>query len=438
MNDAGQKLWLKAKNIIPGGNQLLSKRAELFLPNLWPAYYTKAKGCSIWDLNNNHFYDFAGMGVTACILGYADNSVDKAVKNAIDNGSMSTLNSHEEVELAEKLIEIHPWAEMARFARTGGEACSIAIRIGRASSGKDHIAFCGYHGWHDWYLSANLSESENLNKQLLPGLNTNGVPKELSGTAHPFFYNDIDSFYDVFTKYGESIGTIIMEPQRGLQPQNGFLKKIRDFATKNNIVLIFDEVTSGFHNNLGGLHMTLNVNPDIVIFAKAMGNGFPISAVIGKRSVMDSAQDTFISSTMWTERVGFTAALASIKKMEKYSVQKKLVKYGVKIKKGWEKAANETGLNIDTTSLDSIPYFSFNYKNAIELLTFFNQEMLKRGFLTNAGTATTYAYTPEIINNYLENVTAVFKIIKDFECNVSMSLKGPVKHTTFARLTGSK
>ena len=431
----GQNLWKRAKEIIPGGNQLFSKRSELFLPDQWPSYYKRAKGCEIWDLDNNHYFDFAGMGVTACVLGYADDDVDIAVKNAIKNGSMGSLNSHEEVELAEKLIEIHPWSEMVRFARTGGEACAIAIRIARAASGKSHIAFCGYHGWHDWYLSSNLSNDSNLSNQLLPGLSTNGVPLELKGTAHPFLYNNIDSFYDIFKKYGEDIGVIIMEPQRGNAPQNNFLKRIRDYASENNIVLIYDEVTSGFHDNFGGLHLTLGIKPDISIFAKALGNGYPISAVIGRKSVMDAAQNTFISSSMWTERVGFAAALASIKKMEEQSVQETLVEYGLKIKNGWEKAAKDTGIKIKIGGLDSIPSFSLSYNNGIELLTYFNQEMLDAGFLAAGGTATTFSYTDKIIDSYLNRVAEVFIKINQLDCNVQQSLKGPVKHTTFARLT---
>ena len=280
MSNKGQKLWKKAKTIIPGGNQLLSKRSELFLPDQWPSYYKTAKGCQIWDLDEKMYYDFAGMGVTACVLGYADSDVNDAVKNAIANGSMATLNSYEEVELAEKLISIHPWSEMARFSKTGGEACAIAIRIARAKTQKDHIAFCGYHGWHDWYLSANISDKSNLNNQLLPGLETKGVPGNLTGTTHPFFYNDLQSFYDVFDEFGDDIGAIIMEPTRGVLPEDNFLKKIEEYARSNNKILIFDEVTSGFHNNFGGIHLTLNVKPDIAIFAKAMGNGYPISAIL--------------------------------------------------------------------------------------------------------------------------------------------------------------
>ena len=376
------------------------------------------------------------MGVTACILGYADDDVDNAVKNAINHGSMNTLNSFEEVELAEKLIELHSWAEMARFARTGGEACAIAVRIARAASGKDHIAFCGYHGWHDWYLSANLSNDSNLNAQLLPGLGTKGVPEKLTGTMHPFYYNNYESFIRVITDFGDKIGTIIMEPKRGTPPADNFLQKIRSVASEKNIVLIYDEVTSGFHNNLGGIHLTLGVDPDIAIFAKALGNGYPISAVIGRREIMDVAQDTFISSTMWTERLGFVAGLASINKMEQYSVQEQLIEYGIKIKNGWLQAAKDADIKISISGLDSIPYFAFDYDNGIELLTYFTQEMLAKGFLASGGTATTFVYSDQIIDNYLNCTNEVFNQIADLGFDVKPDLKGPIKHTTFARLTG--
>ena len=197
----------------------------MFLPDLWPAYYKKAKGCEVWDLDDNKYYDFAGMGVSSCILGYSDDEINNAVIDAIKNGSMSTLNSFEEVELAEKILGIHPWSNMVRFTRAGGEACTVALRIARAASGKSHVAFCGYHGWHDWYLSANLSDNSNLNDQLLPGLNTKGVPKELSKTVHPFYYNDYASFESVINDFGDKIGTIIMEPQRAVRQRKIFYKR---------------------------------------------------------------------------------------------------------------------------------------------------------------------------------------------------------------------
>jgi glutamate-1-semialdehyde 2,1-aminomutase len=436
VRNTGQKLWEKAKSIIPSGNQLLSKRSELFLPDLWPSYYKKAKGCEIWDLDDNHFYDFSGMGVTSCVLGYADDDVDNAVKSAIDNGSMGTLNSYEEVELAENLIALHPWSEMVRFSRTGGEACAIAIRIARAATGKDHIAFCGYHGWHDWYLAANLSKGSNLDSQLLPGLDTKGVPGDLSGTMHPFQYNDIESFRKILREHGDELAAIIMEPQRGIAPKDNFLQSIRVEATKTNIVLIFDEVSSGFHNNLGGIHLTLGVNPDIAIFAKALGNGYPISAVIGKREVMDIAQDTFISSTMWTERLGFVSALATLKKMELKSVQKNLVDYGLQIKFGLKNISAETGVQIAVNGLDSVPSFSFEYENAVELQTYFTQEMLRRGYLASWAPCATYAWNSEIIQNYLEEAGQIISQIASLKLDVKTKLRGRVKHTTFARLTG--
>ena len=431
----GQNLWEYAKTVIPGGNQLLSKRSEMFLPGGWPSYYEKAKGCEVWDLDGNHYYDFAGMGVTACVLGYSDEDVNKAVIRAVQNSAMCTLNAPEEVKLAEKLIEIHPWGEMVRFSKTGGEACAIAIRIARAVSGKDHVAFCGYHGWHDWYLSANLGDSANLNNQLLPGLDTKGVPSQLRNTSHPFYYNNIESFNKVIDEWGEKLGVIIMEPRRGTAPAAGFLEHIRTAATERNIVLVFDEVTSAFHNNLGGIHLILNVDPDIAVFAKALGNGYPVSAILGKRSVMDVAQDTFISSTMWTERTGFAAGLATLEKMQLYNVQALLVKKGKQITEGLEKISSTTGVKIKTSGLESIPNFSFDYDNKLDLLTFFNQEMLKKGFLTNGVTAATIAYTDEIINNYLECAYEVFTAISELNMNVAKQLEGDVKHSTFARLT---
>jgi len=431
----GQKLWERAKRIVPGGNQLLSKRSEMFLPELWPSYYDKAKGCEVWDLDGNHYYDFAGMGVTACVLGYSDEDVNSAVIKAVQQSAMCTLNAPEEVQLAEKLVEIHPWAEMVRFSKTGGEACAIAVRIARAASGKDHVAFCGYHGWHDWYLSANLGDSSNLNGQLLPGLDTKGVPEQLQNSSHPFYYNNVESFERVIDVWGDKIGVIMLEPRRGTTPEIGFLEHIRKTASDKNIVLVFDEVTSAFHNNYGGIHLTLNINPDIAVFAKALGNGYPISAIIGKQAVMDVAQDTFISSTMWTERAGFAAALATLKKMKDNNIQKDLVEKGRLIREGWNNISADSGVHIKTSGLESIPSFVFDYSNSLELLTYFNQEMLKKGFLTNGMTAATIAYTDEIIANYLECANKVFTSIKRLSMNVSESLTGSVKHSTFARLT---
>jgi len=255
----GIKLWNRAKRLIPGGTQLLSKRSEIFLPEHWPSYYKKAKGVGIWDLDDNHYIDMSIMGVGTCILGYADDDVNDAVKTAVDMGSMSTLNCPEEVELAELLLKLHPWADMVRYAKTGGEAMAIAVRIARACSKKDKIAFCGYHGWHDWYLSSNLADDTNLDGQLLPGLKPLGVPRDLTGTAIPFNYNEIGELEEIVKD--NDIGVIVVEPIRHQEPKNNFLENTRRIAEEINAVLIFDEITSGWRMNVGGIHELYKVYP---------------------------------------------------------------------------------------------------------------------------------------------------------------------------------
>lgn len=254
----GQELYNRAKEMIPGGTQLLSKRPEMFLPDLWPAYYSKAKGCEVWDLDENHYYDMSIMGVGANVLGYAFDEVDQEAKRAIDCSGMCTLNAPEEVELAEKLLKLHPWADMVRYAKAGGEAMSVAARIARAYTGKDLVLVCGYHGWHDWYLSANLSEGDALADQHLAGLAPLGVPSGLAGTNLPFHYNDIEEFEELINKNQHKIASVVMEPVRNDYPKNGFLEKIRKITEKLGIVLIFDEITAGFRLCTGGSHLVLD------------------------------------------------------------------------------------------------------------------------------------------------------------------------------------
>lgn len=309
----GQKLWKRAKQIIPGGNMLLSKRSEMFLPDRWPAYFSKAKGCNVWDLDGNKYIDMSIMGIGTNILGYGHPEVDAAVQKTVGAGNMSSFNCPEEVYLAEKLVELHPWADMVRLARSGGEANAIAIRIARAASGREKVAICGYHGWHDWYLSANLGDTASLDGHLLPGLQPNGVPRNLKGTVFPFTYNNFPELESLVNS--QEIGVIKMEVSRNRGPEDNFLHKVRRLATDRNIVLIFDECTSGFRETFGGLHKKYGVEPDMAMFGKALGNGYAITAIIGKREVMEAAQTTFISSTFWTERIGPTAALATLKVM---------------------------------------------------------------------------------------------------------------------------
>lgn len=429
----GQDLYKKAKKIIPGGTQLLSKRPEQFLPELWPAYYSKAKGCEVWDLDGNKYTDVSYMGIGACTLGYACKEVDDAVKAAIDNGGMCTLNAPEEVFLAEELLKLHPWASLVRYAKAGGEAMSVAVRIARAYTGKDKVLFCGYHGWHDWYLSANLQDKDSLNAHLLAGLEPAGVPIGLKHTNIPFKYNDFEEFRAICAENKGEVAAVVMEPVRNDMPESGFLEEIREYSAVNGIVLIFDEITAGFRLCCGGSHRTLHVAPDIAVFAKALGNGYPISAIIGVHSVMEAAQNTFISSTYWTERTGFCAALATLKFYKEHRVDEHILITGAKVKKIWTDTAEKYGIKLDIGGIDPLAHFTFADGDPMVSKTFFIQEMLKRGFLSSTSFYSSYAHTDKVIDEYAAAVNEVFSLYKNTP-DIKAALKGPVCQSGFQRL----
>jgi glutamate-1-semialdehyde aminotransferase len=377
------------------------------------------------------------MGVGACILGYADDDVNAAVIRCIQNGSMCSLNSYEEVELAERLIALHPWAARARFGRSGGEACAIAVRIARAASGKDFVAFCGYHGWHDWYLSANLADARNLDGQLLPGLAPAGVPRHLRGSSAPFHFNDLASLDRIVAERGGELGAIIMETERGSKPVPGFLEGIRAIANKFRAVLIFDEVTSGFRLNNGGIHLTLGVDPDLAVFGKGMGNGFPIAAVIGRADVMSAAEETFISSTFWSERVGFAAALATLDKIARCDVPTHLCRHGEQIIAGLRALASRHGIDLAISGIPPLIYLQFRHPQALEIQTFWAQEMLDQGYLLGGAIYTSYAYRSEINEKFLADCDPVFARIRAHldRGDLPSQLRGRVIQTGFRRLT---
>jgi glutamate-1-semialdehyde 2,1-aminomutase len=431
----GQDLYKKAKSIIPGGTMLLSKRPEMFLPENWPSYFSEAKGCKVWDLDGSELIDMSIMGIGTNSLGYGNDEVDSAVVNTIRKGNMSSLNCPEEVYLAEKLIEMNPWADMVRFARSGGEANAIAVRIARAASGKDNVAVCGYHGWHDWYLSANHNGGDDLSSHLIAGLSPKGVPKNLKNSVFPFNYNNYEELLDIVEK--NDIGVIKMEVIRNFEPKDGFLKRVRDLATKKNIVLIFDECSSGFRETFGGIFQKYNVEPDMVMFGKTIGNGYALTAVVGRKSVMEAAQSTFISSTFWTERIGPTAALATLKVMEREQSWNKITDTGKKMQKGWLALAEKNDLDITVSGIPAMTSYSFNSRNALEYKTLITQEMLKKGFLASTIFYACTEHTDEHLGNYFDELDKIYKTISKCESeklNINTLLEGPVCHSGFKRL----
>ncbi len=434
MMDESQKLWRRAKKIIPSGNMLLSKRPEMFLPDKWPAYFSKTKGCYLWDMENKKYGDMALMGVGTNSLGYSHPEVDEAVSEVIKNGNMSSLNCPEEVLLAEKLIEIHPWAEMVKFARTGGEANAISIRIARAASNKDTVAICGYHGWHDWYLATNLKDEKGLEEHLLAGLQPLGVPKGLKGSVIPFSFNNLKQLEEISRNH--DLAAIKLEIERSVPPTKEFLEGLKRICKLKNIILIIDECTSGFRETFGGLHKKYKIEPDIAIFGKALGNGYAITSIIGKRSIMDAAQSTFISSTFWTERIGPTAALKTLEIMEREKSWEQITKKGEILRNIWSELAKNNDLEIAFHGIKALSGFSFKGNKNREYKTLISQEMLKRGFLASTVCYLSTAHDSNIFDNYAENLNEVFKLIAKCEngLRVENILENPLCHQGFQRL----
>lgn len=432
----GQKLWKRAKRVIPGGNMLLSKRAEMFLPDQWPAYFERTEGCRVWDLDGKEYIDAGFMAIGTNTLGYSHPEVDAAVVEVVTKGNMSTLNAPEEVLLAERLVEINsPWAEMVRFARSGGEVNAIAIRIARAASGRDGVAICGYHGWHDWYLSANLADDANLDGHLLPGLSPKGVPRSLAGNTHPFMYNDLAALESLVAT--SKIGVIKMEVVRNVEPKDNFLQKVRALADANGIVLIFDECTSGFRETFGGLHRKYGVEPDMAVFGKTLGNGYAVSAVVGRRAVMEAAQTTFISSTFWTERIGSVAGLKTLEVMEREQSWARITDIGNDYRARLREVAGIHGVDVAIGGLPSLTTWSVPGDNITGYKTLITQEMLKRGFLAPPAFYASLAHTPDVLDRTFDALDAVLGLVADCKAgrqSLERLLEGPVCHTGFNRL----
>jgi len=281
-----------------------------------------------------------------------------------------------------------------------------------------------------------LDNNKNLDGHLLPGLHPNGVPRGLTGTTLPFDYNDIEQLEQLIKDNNGEIAAIKMEVSRNEGPKDDYLKKVRELATENNIILIFDECTSGFREALGGLHKKYNVEPDIAIFAKALGNGYAISACIGRQEFMQATQRTFISSTFWTERIGPTAALKTLEVMEREKSWQIITQIGNNISNQWQRLAEKHNLDISTWGIPALSGYTFNSPDALAYKTLITQEMLKKGYLaTNCVYACT-EHTKELVNGYFAELDPIFAIIKECEdgLDINVFLEGPLCHSGFKRL----
>ncbi len=411
----GYKKWKYAETLISDGNMLLSKRPDYFLPYKWPTYYSKARGCSVWNLDGKKFDDFSAMGIGTSLLGYSNNIVNKEVMSAIKNGVASTLNCYEDVALAEYFLKFNKWAGKVKFTRSGGEALAVSVRLARAYSGKDKILICGYHGWHDWYLSSNLKSKKSLNDFLIPNMDVKGVPSFLQGSTRTFKFNDIDDFKKKFKN--KNIGAVIMEVERNEKPKYKFLKEIRRLTLERNIPLIFDECTSGFRETRSGIFEKYKIYPDLAMFGKSIGNGHAFSLIAGKEDIMNASKNTFISSTMWTERVGPTAALAALKEMDRIKSWRKISKIGNYIKKNWIKIAKKNNLKLKVYGIASIPKFEIVSKKFNFYKTFITSEMLKKNILATNYMFVSVAHTKSKVDRYLKHLNLVFEKISEMENN---------------------
>jgi glutamate-1-semialdehyde 2,1-aminomutase len=432
-----QRAYRRAKTIIPGGTQLLSKRPEMQLPELWPPYYQKAKGCNLWDLDGRCFLDCSLSGIGSVTLGYADEVVDAAVLSAVKNGSMSSLNCIEDLQLADILLDVHKWSDKVRFARSGGEAMAVAVRVARAATSKHKLLVCGYHGWHDWYLAANLSNTEALTGHLLPGLDPGGVPTVLAGSTLTFKYNSSEEFSRLFAEHKDSLAAVIMEPQRNSAPEPGFLEEIRAQTKNANVPLIMDEITAGWRLTHGGAHLIYGIEPDLAVFAKGMSNGFPMAAILGTAAIMDSLQSSFVSSTYWTERVGPVAAIATISELGRQDAAKRMTEFGQKLKLLWADVCSTYDVPVKIGGLDAIPSLTFDHAQALELKTLFTQKMLEKGILASGSFYINLEHTKINLKHYYDSFEMVMNDLgKSIKAdNISGQIFGPLAHTGFSRLT---
>ncbi len=410
--ESGPGLWKRAREVISCGTGLMSKRAEQFGAHHWPSYFSRCSGCEVWGLDGSRYLDFAG-GIGAVLLGYADPNVTAAVRRRLSLGSYCTLLNPEEVQLAEELLALHPWAGKIRYSRGGGDAMAVAVRTARAATGKSGVAFCGYHGWHDWYLAANLGDGTMLDGHLLPGLEPRGVPRELTGTSVPFRYNDLASLRAALDKLEGNLAAVVMEPMRSQLPQDDFLQKAAAACRKRGAVFVVDEITSGLRYGFPGALSRFGVDPDLAVYAKAMSNGFPFGVVVGRDDIMTAADPSFISSSYWTDGVGPAAALAVLRKVQKTQAAEEIWKRGTALQEALLQISAEVPVCQWTVGgMPASPTMRFDLGAETSLAqALYVRLMRERGILASGVCYLMLAHREEHRERYLEATREVLGMI---------------------------
>lgn len=438
------RLYKKVIEIIPGGSQTFSKSVTQFVNGFAPKFLDRGKGAYVWDLDGNKFLDYI-MACHPMILGYSDKDVNNAVIKQLEKGSTFSQMNELEYIVSKKIIKTVPSAEMVRFGKNGADATSIGVRIARSITGRDHIAYCGYHGWHDWFIA-----NTDLNS---------GIPEFNKKLAHSFTYNDIDSLEKLFIKHKDKIAIVIMEPLTVLQPKcygptncknkkckifcrNNFLTEVKRMCRRYGALLMFDEIITGYRFAIGGAQEMVNVTPDLTSIAKAVSNGIPLSAIVGKKEFMSCLDKTFFSFTYGGDCIGLAAASASIDKIVKNNVPNHLIKIGSILKKNLNKIIDDYGLNefVSCVGYPQRTVVSLNGNNIFDNLTmksWFQQELLKFGILWTAYHAISFSHKDREINYTLESfdqVLSKFKKIVNSKTNLESQLLGKKIEPVFRKV----
>jgi glutamate-1-semialdehyde 2,1-aminomutase len=435
-------LYERALALIPGGTQLVSRRPNRTAYGVSPIYAARARGARFWDVDGLEYIDWIS-GIGSILLGYADPVVDDAVREQMAAGTIYSVNHELEVELAEELCRSIPCAEMVRYAKCGGEACAMAVRIARGVTGRDKVAFCGYHGWHDWYLAANLTADASLSGHLFSGIEPIGVPRALAGTALPFEYGDLASLGELLDRERGEIAAVIMEPLRSELPPAGYLAGVANLARAQGAVFILDEVSAGLRFGMGGAQQRYGVTPDMAVFAKSLSNGYPLAAVVGRREVMEPSARMFISSTYWSDTLGLRAALTTLREARRRDVAGQLWRYGAELKRRLNAVAAEVGLAVSCQGIDVHPHLEFELpegsadpqlKNRVA--TLYIQEMARRGCHGYTSFYLNAAQGAAELEQTAQAARETFAIVRDaLAANaVSQRLECDVQQDAFRRL----